>query len=426
MIAYPDRETGQLREELEALFAQYEDFKLQGLKLNMARGKPAPEQLDLSNGLLDLLPCETRPLDSTGEDTRNYGILLGIAEARGLMGQILGVPASEVMVGGNSSLTLMFDTVARSMLYGVRGAMPWSRLDEVRFLCPAPGYDRHFAITESFGIQNITIPMTSEGPDMDLVCSLVEADPAVKGIWCVPKHSNPQGICYSDETVRRLAGLKPAAADFRVFWDNAYAVHDLVKPGVVLLNFRDACIEAGNPDLYYQFSSTSKVTFAGGGISALSTSVDNLAEIEKQIAFQSIGPDKVNQLRHVRFLHDLDGIKEHMRKHAALIAPKFEAVLDCLASELNGLGIAEWTKPRGGYFISFDGLANTASRTVALAKAAGVVLTGAGATYPYGKDPEDKNIRLAPTYPSGEELATASKLFCVCAKIAALEVLLKD
>jgi len=425
MTAYSQLQPQQLREELDSLQAQYEDFKSQGLTLNMSRGNPSPQQLDLSNGMLDLLPSDARPLTALGEDTRNYGMLYGITEARELMGQILGVPAEEVLVGGNSSLTLMFDTVVRSMLYGVRGSTPWSKLDGLKFLCPAPGYDRHFTITKSFGFENILIPMTSQGPDMDLVCSLVESDATVKGIWCVPKYSNPQGITYSDETVRRFASLKPAADDFRIFWDNAYAVHTFEEPGDTLLSLRDACLEAGNPDLYYQFASTSKVTFAGGGISALSTSPDNLTELVNYLSFQSIGPDKVNQLRHAEFLHDLNGVLAHMRKHAALVAPKFKLVLDTFDSELEGLGIAQWTRPRGGYFVSFDGLFGTAKRTVALAKEAGVILTAAGATYPYGKDPQDRNIRIAPTFASLEDLAIASKLFCVCAKISALESLLR-
>ena len=426
IISYLEQETQQLNEELELLRSRFEDFKLRGLKLNMARGKPAPEQLDLSNAMFDLVPSGERPLDSTGEDTRNYGLLRGIPEARELMGQILGVPASEVLASGNSSLALEYDTVARSMLYGVRGSTPWCKLDSVKFLCPSPGYDRHFAITESFGIENIEITLSPDGPDMDAVSRLVETDPAVKGIWCVPKYSNPQGISYSDEVVRRFAALKPAAEDFRIFWDNAYAVHDLVEPGEVLLDLREACIKAGSPDLYYMFASTSKMTFASGGISALSSSPDNLAEIEKFISLQNIGPDKVNQLRHVRLLRDLDGVKAHMRKQAAIIAPKFKMVLDTFSRELEGLGIAQWTSPRGGYFISIDVLSGTATRTIALAKEAGVTLTGAGAPFPYGVDKNDRNIRIAPTYPSVEELAIASELFCVCVKIAALEQLLGE
>jgi len=424
MTAYMELNEKQLHEELGVLLAQFEEFKLRGLKLNMSRGKPSPEQLDLSNGLFDMVPSCERPLDSTGEDTRNYGLILGIPEARVLFGQILGVPASEVLVSGNSSLALMHDTIMRSMLYGLRGSKPWCALDSVKFLCPSPGYDRHFALTASLGMENIVIPMTPDGPDMDAVRFYVEGDPAVKGIWCVPKFSNPEGVVYSDEVVRQFAALKPAAEDFRIFWDNAYAVHDLFDPPIALLSLRDACIQAGNPDLYYQFASTSKITFATGGLSALSTSAGNLAEIERLTSLQNIGPDKVNQLRHVRFLCDLDGVQAHMRKQAAIVAPKFAVVLDTLESELEGLGIAEWIKPSGGYFISFNGLEGTARRTIALAKEAGVILTDAGATYPYGVDIRDSNIRIAPTFPSIEELALASELFCVCVKIAALEKLL--
>jgi aspartate/methionine/tyrosine aminotransferase len=416
----------ELREELAALGERYEAFCQRGLKLNMARGKPSPAQLDLSMPLLDAVgpSAGTGPLDSAGEDARNYGGLLGIPEVRKLMGDILGVPAAQVLVSGNSSLALMHDTVVRSMLFGVRGFQPWRELHSIKFLCPAPGYDRHFAITESLGIKNVEIPMTPEGPDMDLVERLVQTDPAVKGIWCVPKYSNPGGCTYSAEVVRRFAALEPAAGDFRVFWDNAYAVHDLEEPGDTLLNLAAACEDTDNSDLYYMFASTSKVTFASGGIAALATSPENLAEIVRYISLQNIGPDKLNQLRHVAFLRDLDGVREHMRKQAAIIAPKFEVVLETLERELGALGIAQWTRPRGGYFISFDGCAGTAKRTVELAAKAGVVLTGAGATFPYGFDHRDTNIRIAPTYPGLEELALASELFCVCARMAAAEKLL--
>jgi DNA-binding transcriptional MocR family regulator len=424
MAAYTELDKRQLREELDALRGEYESFRQQGLALNMARGKPAPEQLDLANPLLNLPPSGARPLDRDGDDTRNYGKLLGIPEARELMASILDAPAAQVLVSGSSSLSLMYDTVARSVLHGVRGFKPWSKLDTVRFLCPSPGYDRHFALTESFGIKNIEVPMTPEGPDMNVVERCVQTDVSVKGIWCVPKYSNPQGITYSDEVVRRFAALRPAAGDFRIFWDNAYAVHDLTEPGDALLSLSRACVEAGSPDLYYLFASTSKITFASGGISALATSPDNLAEIVRRIALQNIGPDKVNQLRHVAFLRDLDGVKAQMRRQAAFIAPKFASVLDTLERRLGGLGIADWTRPRGGYFISFDGLDGTAKRTVELAAEVGVTLTAAGATFPYGVDHRDTNIRIAPTYPSLEELSVASELLCVCAKMAAVERLL--
>jgi DNA-binding transcriptional MocR family regulator len=423
-VAYAEWDIAQLRKELESLTERYEDFKRQQLSLDMARGKPAAEQLDLANPLLDVLPSNTRPLDREGDDTRNYGNLFGIPEARELMAQILGVSANQTLVNNNSSLTLMYDTVARSMLYGIRGFRPWSKLSTIKFLCPSPGYDRHFAISEGFGIKNIEVPMTATGPDMEMVERYVHTDASVKGIWCVPKYSNPQGITYTDEVVRRFAALRPAANDFRIFWDNAYAVHDLEEPGDTLLNLKDACDKTGNKDLYYMFASTSKITFAGGGISALASSPENLADIKRYLALQTIGPDKVNQLRHVAFLRDLDGVKEHMRKHAAIIAPKFATVHTTLERELGGLGIAQWTRPRGGYFISFDGLMGTAARTVELAREAGVVLTAAGATFPYGTDHRDTNIRIAPTCPSTEELALASNLFCLCVRIAAIEKLL--
>jgi DNA-binding transcriptional MocR family regulator len=423
--AYAEWGATRLRDELDALTIQYEGFRQRELNLDMTRGKPASEQLDLANGLLDILPARARPLDSTGDDTRNYGNLLGIPEARELMAQILNAPATQTLVSNNSSLTLMYDTIARSMLYGIRGFKPWSKLTGVKFLCPSPGYDRHFAITESLGIKNIEVPMTSTGPDMELVERYVHTDASVKGIWCVPKYSNPQGITYTDEVVRRFAALRPAASDFRIFWDNAYAVHDLEAPGDTLLSLKDACDETGNEDVYYLFASTSKITFAGGGISALASSAENLADIKGRLALQTIGPDKVNQLRHVAFLRDLDGVREHMRKHAAILAPKFAAVRVILERELDGLGIAQWTNPRGGYFISFDGLLGTATRTVELARKAGVTLTDAGATFPYGTDHRDTNIRIAPSCPSVEELTLASELFCLCVRIAAIERLLR-
>ncbi|NLG10483.1 MAG: aminotransferase class I/II-fold pyridoxal phosphate-dependent enzyme [Coriobacteriaceae bacterium] len=424
MKAYQELSAQELQVEQECLYQGFLEFKARGLKLNMARGKPSSEQLDLSMPILDAINSFQAMNDSEGTDTRNYGGLTGIKEARELMAQIMEVPASNTIVLGNSSLNIMYDTVARSMTNGVMGSTPWCKLDKVRFLCPAPGYDRHFAVTENFGIELITIPMTSEGPDMDLVTQYVENDDSVKGIWCVPKYSNPQGITYSEETVRRFAALEPAAADFRIYWDNAYAVHDFVEPGDVLLSLKEACDAAGNPDIWYMFASTSKITFAGSGISALASSQSNLAEITKQMAFQTIGPDKINQLRHVAFLRDIDGVRAHMKKQAALLAPRFSTVLSILDEQLGDLGVGEWTHPKGGYFISFDGLANTAKRTVALAKEAGVTLTGAGATYPYGNDPLDRNIRIAPTYPSVDELAIACQLFTICARIAATEALL--
>ena len=363
-----------------------------------------------------------------GLDTRNYGLMDGIPEAKELMAQMMGVPSAEqVIVCGNASLTVMYDLISRSMTHGVMGNTPWCKQDRVKFLCPAPGYDRHFAITQHFGIEMITVPMTENGPDMDMVEKLVESDACVKGIWCVPKYSNPQGYSYSDETVRRFAALKPAAADFRIYWDNAYAIHHLYEDKQdEILDILSECEKAGNPDIVYEISSTSKVTFAGGGISALAASKANLDDVRSSLTVQTIGFDKINQLRHVRYFKDINGLKAHMRKHAAIIRPKFEAVLQVLEKELDGLGIAEWTNPKGGYFISFECMEGCAKKIVAKCKEAGVVLTGAGATYPYGEDPDDSNIRLAPTFPTPEELAEAADLFVLCVKLVSVETLLEE
>lgn len=434
MIAYQDLSPLELKAELSELQARYTAFKERGLKLNMARGKPSPSQLDQAAGLLVALPTDQRPLDSNGEDTRNYGIIRGIPEACSLMAGLLGVPFANVLVGNNSSLTLMYDTVARGMLFGLRGATPMTQQGKLRFLCPTPGYDRHFAVTEAFGFENIPIPMLDDGPDMDLVQNTV-TDPTVKGIWCVPKYSNPQGITYSDTVVRRLAALKPAAPDFRIYWDNAYSVHDLYPDSVYtasLLDLKTACDEAGNPDIWYMFASTSKISYAGGGISALASSEANLAEIEAHLSIQTIGPDKVNQLRHVRWLEAigggeglaLQGIHQHMRMLAGMLAPKFEMVDEVLNRELAGLGVANWVKPLGGYFILLDTLPGLAKQVVAMAKDAGVVLTDAGATWPGGKDPNDSNIRIAPSYPAIEELEMACELLAICIRLAAVEQLL--
>lgn len=417
------------KEELTSLKAelekQFEDAKGKGLTLDMSRGKPTPAQLDMTMGIMDVLNSESDMKTESGMDTRNYGLMDGIPEAKKLMGDMMGVPAENVIVYGNASLTIMYDTVARAMLHGVLGSTPWCKLDKVKFLCPAPGYDRHFKITESFGIEMITIPMTSTGPDMDLVEKYVADDPAVKGIWCVPKYSNPQGISYSDETVRRFAALKPAAEDFRIYWDNAYAIHHLYDDEQdQILEILSECEKAGNPDMVYEFCSTSKVSFSGAGISAFASSKANLEDAKKTMTIQTIGHDKVNQLRHVRYFKNLDGMLAHMKKHADILRPKFEAVLDVLDKELNGLEIGSWSKPRGGYFISFDAMEGCAKAIVAKCKEAGVVLTGAGATYPYGKDPKDSNIRIAPSYPTPEEMAAATDLFVLCVKLVSVEKLL--
>ena len=419
------------KEELAALKTElekaYEDAKGKGLKLDMSRGKPSAAQLDMTMPIMDVLNAESDLRTEAGVDCRNYGVMDGIPEAKALMGAMMGVAPEKVIVCGNASLTIMYNTVSRSVTHGVCGSTPWCKLDKVKFLCPVPGYDRHFAVTEHFGIEMINIPMTPTGPDMDLVEKYVNEDPAVKGIWCVPKYSNPQGYTYSDETVKRFAALKPAAKDFRIYWDNAYAIHDLYEEKKdTLLDIISECEKAGNPDMVYEFCSTSKVTFPGSGIAALAASKANLDFIKKFMTIQTIGYDKVNQLRHVRYFKDAEGMKAHMMKHAAIMRPKFEAVFHVLESELNGLGIGSWTEPKGGYFISFDALEGCAKKIVEKCKEAGVVLTGAGATYPYKKDPKDSNIRLAPSFPTPEELAMATDLFVLCVKIVSVEKLLKE
>ena len=391
----------------------------------MARGIPAPEQLDLSMEMLNTPLTDT--MSESGNDCRSYGVLDGIPEAKKLFAEILDVQPENIIVGGNSSLQLMYDTISRAMLLGVLGSeKPWCKYDKVKFLCPAPGYDRHFGICESLGIEMITVPYKEDGPDMDEVERLVASDETIKGIWCVPMYSNPTGISYSDEVVRRFANLKPAAKDFRIFWDNAYCVHHLSDDGQAhLLNIIDECRKAGNPDMVFEFTSTSKISFPGSGVAVICASKDNIEFIKKQMGKQTIGFDKLNQLRHVRFFKNRKGIEEQMRRHADIIRPKFEAVLRTLETELKPLGIATWTDPRGGYFISFNGMDGTAKRIVALAKEAGVTMTNAGATYPYGNDPHDSNIRIAPTYPSIDELQTAMDLFCVCVRLASVEKLLE-
>lgn len=426
MKAYREMSREELLALKEELAHQYEDVKAKELKLDMSRGKPAVSQLDMEMDFLDVLSSASDVKTEAGVDCRNYGLPDGIPEAKKLMADMMGVSADQVVVCGNASLNIMYDTIARSMILGVLGSTPWCKLEQVKFLCPVPGYDRHFAITEQFGIEMINIPMTKQGPDMDLVEKYVNSDPAVKGIWCVPKYSNPQGYTYSDETVRRFAALKPAAEDFRIFWDNAYVIHDIYEDQHdELLEILSECEKAGNPDMVYEFCSTSKVTFAGSGISAVASSKANLAFIKKTMTIQTIGYDKLNQLRHVRYFGNIDGMKEHMKKHAAIMRPKFEAVLDVLEKELGGLSIGSWTKPNGGYFISFESMEGCAKSIVDKCREAGVVLTGAGATYPYQKDPADSNIRIAPTFPSEEELALATDLFVLCVKLVSVEKLLE-
>lgn len=424
-MLYTEMNKEQLAGEKAALDKKYEEFKNKGLKLTMARGIPAPEQLDLSMEMLNTPLTDT--MSESGNDCRSYGVLDGIPEAKKLFAEILDVQPENIIVGGNSSLQLMYDTISRAMLLGVLGSeKPWCKYDKVKFLCPAPGYDRHFGICESLGIEMITVPYKEDGPDMDEVERLVASDETIKGIWCVPMYSNPTGISYSNEVVRRFANLKPAAKDFRIFWDNAYCVHHLSDDGQAhLLNIIDECRKAGNPDMVFEFTSTSKISFPGSGVAVICASKDNIEFIKKQMGKQTIGFDKLNQLRHVRFFKNRKGIEEQMRRHADIIRPKFEAVLRTLETELKPLGIATWTDPRGGYFISFNGMDGTAKRIVALAKEAGVTMTNAGATYPYGNDPHDSNIRIAPTYPSIDELQTAMDLFCVCVRLASVEKLLE-
>lgn len=426
MKPYKEMTREELLRERAAMEAKYREFQEKGIKLDMSRGKPSKAQLDLSNGMMDVLNSSADMVCEAGVDCRNYGIMDGIPEARRLLADMSEVPEKNILIYGNSSLNVMFDTVARAMSMGVCGHTPWAKLDEVKFLCPVPGYDRHFGITEFFGIKMINVPLLETGPDMDMVEKLVSEDPAVKGIWCVPKYSNPTGTSYSDETVLRFARLKPAAPDFRIFWDNAYSIHHLYEDDQdVIPELLTECEKVGNEDMVYKFISTSKVSFPGSGIAAMAASEANLADARRSMKYQTIGHDKLNQLRHVRFFKDMDGMHEHMRKHAAILRPKFQAVLGTLESGLGGLEIGTWTNPKGGYFISFNSLDGCAKRIVSLAKEAGLVLTGAGATYPYGKDPHDSNIRIAPSFPTPEELQQAAELFVVCVKLASTEKLLE-
>lgn len=427
-MGYLELSKQELEKEYGNLAKRFEEIKGMGLNLNMARGKPSKEQLDFSLPMLDTINSKSDFIGEDKMDCRNYGLLNGITECRKLFADILGVDAENVIVGGSSSLNMMFDTISCFMTApAVEGCKPWYEVKNRKFLCPVPGYDRHFGVTEFFGVEMVNVPMTSEGPDMDMVERLVSSDDSIKGIWCVPKYSNPQGITYSDETVRRMAALKPAAEDFRIYWDNAYVVHHLYEDEQDdLLDIISECEKAGNPDMVYEFCSTSKVSFPGSGIAAIVTSKANLDFIEKQFTMQTIGHDKINQLRHVRYFKNIDGINAHMMKQAAIMRPKFEMVERTLQDELGELGIGSWISPKGGYFICFNTLPGCAKSVVAKAKEAGVVLTPAGAPFPYGKDPEDSVIRIAPSFPTMEELETATKIFVLCVKLASVEKLLAE
>ncbi|MBQ8802953.1 MAG: aminotransferase [Tyzzerella sp.] len=427
MKAYKDLSIEELKALKEELELRFDEVKAKRLNLDMSRGKPSAAQLDLAMGMMDVLNSEASLMCEEGVDCRNYGVLDGIREAKQLLADMMEVPKDNIVIFGNSTLNIMYDTIARSMTHGVMGSTPWCKLDKVKFLCPVPGYDRHFAITEHFGIEMINVPMTLDGPDMDMVEALVSSDDSIKGIWCVPKYSNPQGITYSDRTVQRFARLKPAAKDFRIFWDNAYGIHHLYEekqdwlPEILM-----QCKMEGNPDMVYKFTSTSKVSFPGSGLAAMAASKANLVAIREQMKIQTIGHDKVNQLRHARFYGDIHGMVEHMKKHADILRPKFETVLSVLERELGGLEIGSWLEPRGGYFISFDALEGCAKAIVAKAKEAGLIMTGAGATFPYGKDPKDSNIRIAPSYPTPEELAVAADIFVLSVKLVSIDKILKE
>ena len=409
-----------LQAELAALQARYEACKARGLKLDMSRGKPSKAQLDLCQGLLTAV-TDGAQLQGQQGDLRNYGVLDGAVECRRLFAELLEVPVENVIAGGNASLTMMYDTLLRLWIFGAPGVeQPWCRQPGVKWLCPVPGYDRHFAICQQLGIEMLPVPMLEDGPDMDLVEALVR-DPAVKGIWCVPRYSNPEGKVYSDAVVRRFAALKPAAEDFRIFWDNAYAVHHLTEDPQPLLNIFDACREQGSEDMVLIYTSTSKISYAGAGVACMAASDRNVAWTKKLMGVQMISADKVNQMRHVLYFKDAAGVHAHMQKHAALLRPKFQLVLQRLEAELAGTGAGSWHKPQGGYFVSFDAMPGCAGRIHALCKDAGLVLTGAGATFPYGRDPQDSNLRIAPSLPPLEELEQAMEVFCICARLAAVE-----
>ena len=405
--------------------AKLDEYKAMGLSLNMARGKPSAEQLDLTQGLLTTVVTSADCIADDGTDCRNYGGVDGLPQAKDLFAPMLNVERDQLILGGSSSLNMMYDTIAKFMLFGVsKEAAPWKDQGKLKWLCPCPGYDRHFLVTQTFGFEMINVPMKDDGPDMDMIEKLVAEDESIKGVWCVPMYGNPTGITFSDEVVKRFASMKTKADDFRIFWDNAYCIHHLTDTPDKLLDLLEECKKAGNPDRAIEFASTSKVTFAGAGVAMMASSKENADYIRSHMTVQTIGPDKINQLRHVKFFGSFEGIKEHMKKHRAMLAPKFAAVLGGLEKEIAPLGIGSWTKPNGGYFISFDALDGCAKRIVELCKEAGVVLTGAGATFPYKKDPKDKNIRIAPSYPPVEELKLAVEVFTTAVKLASAEKLL--
>lgn len=427
MQKYQEMTKEELIVEKATLEKQFEEIKALNLKLDMSRGKPSAEQLDISMDMLDVLDSKSLLKSENGMDLRNYGIMDGIPEAKRLMAEMMGCDEKNVIVYGNASLNIMYDQISRAMVLGICGNTPWGKLDKVKFLCPVPGYDRHFAITALFGIEMINIPLYEDGPDMDMVEEYVNNDPAVKGIWCVPKYANPSATSYSDETVRRFANLKPAAPDFRIFWDNAYCVHHLYADNQhEILDILSECEKAGNPDMVFEFASTSKVTFPGAGVAALATSEKNLADIKKQMTIQTIGHDKINQIRHVRYFKNLDGLKAHMMKHAEIMRPKFELINELLTAEVASRGIGTWVNPVGGYFICFESLEGCAKDIVGKCKEAGVTMTGAGAPFPYGKDPKDSTIRIAPTFPSLEELKKAAEVFVVCVRLASVNKILEN
>ena len=412
--------------ELDTLYAEYNKIKAEGISLDLSRGKPGADQLDITMGMLGVISHSNDCFTETGFDCRNYGNLDGLPEAKRLFSELLGIAPERIFIGGNSSLNMMYDTIARAMIYGMgEGNEPWCKQGAIKFICLTPGYDRHFAICETFGIDMIPVELREDGPDMEVIRELVQNDPQIKGIWCVPKDSNPTGTVFSDEVVRQFAALKPKAPDFRIFWDNAYAVHDLYDEKVELANIFDLADEYGTTDHILYFASTSKISFPGSGVALLATSEKNMEQIKKIVSVQTIGHDKINQLRHVKYFQNAKGVRRHMRHHADIIRPKFEAVLTALREDLGDTGVARWTEPKGGYFISLDVTTGSAKRVWNLAKEVGVTLTGAGASFPYGRDPYDRNLRIAPTYPSLPDVKAAAKVLTLCVRIAALEDLIE-